>query len=284
MHSGRAGSDRQVCQVDHFKAGTGNPSTRSRWTERCRLAMRFGLPMLIVMLGMTLAHGMDHVVPDAQITAEIQDHLYHSNIFNHGRVQVRVEDGVATLSGMVDSIGVKTDAQNAAMKDEDVLHTVNNVQIETNGITSNQIVARARHKLLSCYAYTVYDYVEFEIHGNRLVILGEVTQPYKKVAIDYNVAHVTGVAAIVNKINVLPLSSYDDGIRMQIARAIYDDPYFSEYVDAGRLPIHIVVSDENIMLEGVVDSQEDRVRAAEDANIVTSVELLRNNLRVASNH
>ncbi|HKV78704.1 MAG TPA: BON domain-containing protein [Candidatus Sulfotelmatobacter sp.] len=239
--------------------------------------------MLIVMLSMTMAHGMDHVVPDAQITAEIQIIFVTRNIFKHGQVQVRVEHGVATLPGMVDSIGVKTDAQNAAMKDEDVLDTVNDVLIETNGITSIQIVARARRRLLRCYAYTVYDYVEFEAHENTLVILGEVTQPYKKVAIDYNVAHVKGVAAIENKINVLPLSSYDDGIRMQIARAIYDDPYFSEYVDAGQLPIHIVVSDENIMLEGVVDSQEDRVRAAEDANIVTSVELLTNNLRIAGN-
>jgi osmotically-inducible protein OsmY len=63
--------------------------------------------MLIVMLCMTLADAMDHVVPDAQITAEIQDHLYHANIFKHGQVQVRVEHGVAILSGMVDSIGVK---------------------------------------------------------------------------------------------------------------------------------------------------------------------------------
>jgi osmotically-inducible protein OsmY len=263
--------------------GTGKSSTTGRWTERCQLR-RFDLPIVIVMFCMTLAHAMDHVVPDTQIAAEIQDHLYHANIFKHGQVKVRVEHGVATLSGMVDSIGVKTDAQSAAMKDEDVLRAVNDIQIETDGITSNQIVDQARRKLLSCYAYTVYDYVEFEAHGNTLVILGEVTQPYKKVAIAYNVAHVKGVAAIENKINVLPLSSYDDGIRMQIARAIYDDPYFSEYVDAGRLPIHIVVSDENIMLEGVVDSQEDRVRAAEDANIVTTAELLTDNLRVASNH
>jgi BON domain len=170
------------------------------------------------------------------------------------------------------------------MKDEDVLHTANDIQIERNGIASNQIVARARRKLLSCYAYTVYDYVEFEAHGDTFVILREVTQPYKKVAIVYNVSHVKGVAAIEDKINVLPLSSYDDGIRMEIARAIYDDPCFSEYLDPGRLPIHIVVSDENITLEGVVNSQEDRVRAAEDANIVTTAELLTNNLRVASNH
>ncbi len=242
------------------------------------------LAALIVILCATPAHSVDHVVPDAEIAAEVQDHLYHASIFKHGQVQVRVEHGVATLSGTVDSIGVKTDAQKAAMKDEDVLRTVNDIQIETGGITSNQIVTQARRKLLSCYAYTVYDYVEFEAHGNTLVVLGEVTQPYKKVAIAYSVAHVKGVAAVENKINVLPLSSYDDGERMQIARAIYDDPYFSEYVDAGRLPIHIVVSEGNITLEGEVDSREDRVRAGEDANIVTMADLVTNNLRVASNH
>jgi osmotically-inducible protein OsmY len=239
--------------------------------------------MLVVIFCITLTHATDRVVPDTQISAEIQDHLYHANIFKHGQVQVRVEHGVATLSGMVDGLGVKEDAQNAVLKDEDVLRTVNDIHIKTDGITSNQIVAEARKTLLSCYAYTVYDYVDVEAYGSTLVILGEVTQPYKKVAIAYNVAHVKGVGDIEDRINVLPLSSYDDGIRMEIARAIYDDPHFSEYVDAGRLPIHIVVSDENITLEGVVDSQEDRARAAEDANIVTAVERLTNKLQVASN-
>jgi osmotically-inducible protein OsmY len=282
MHRGKAGNDRHVSYPDRSKRGPGTSRTGSRWTLYGQLSA-FGLPILIVILCVSATPADDHLVSDAQITAEIQDHLYHANIFKHGQVQVRVEHGVATLSGMVDSIGVKTDAQNTAMRDEDALRTVNDIQIKTNGITSNEIVAAARSKLRSCYAYSVYDYVEFEAHANTLVILGEVTQPYKKVAIAYNISHVKGVAAIENKINVLPLSSYDDGIRMQIARAIYDDPYFSEYVDAGRLPIHIVVSDENITLEGVVDSQEDRVRAAEDANIVTNGGLVTNNLRVAGN-
>jgi len=36
---------------------------------------------------------------------------------------------------------------------------------------------------------------ELEAHGDTLVLLGEVTQPYEKVAIEYNVAHARGVAA-----------------------------------------------------------------------------------------
>jgi osmotically-inducible protein OsmY len=259
----------------------GAPRTRDRCSSYPQ-SSGFSLLALLLMLCAAPAFAGDHVVPDEQIGAEIQDHLYHANIFKHGEVHISVEHGVVTLSGMVDSVGVKMDAQNAAMKDEDVTRTVNDIQIQVGGITPNQLVVQARHKLLSCYAYTVYDYVEFEAHGSTLVILGELTQPYKKVAIDYTLAHIKGVSAIEDKVSVLPLSSYDDGVRMQIARAIYDDPYFSEYVDGGRLPIHIVVREGNITLEGYVDSREDRARAAEDANIVTMAELVTNNLHVTS--
>src|ERR1700758_1871809 len=108
--SRNAGSDRQVCHMDCVKVVMGKSSTTSRWTQRC-LSPRSDLPMLVVIFCITLTHAMDRVVPDTQISAEIQDHLYHANIFKHGQVQVRVEHGVATLSGMVDSLGVKEDAQ-----------------------------------------------------------------------------------------------------------------------------------------------------------------------------
>lgn len=244
-----------------------------------RLPPGLGLAAMILMAWASPAHAVDHI-PDAQMVTEIQDHLYHANVLKHGQVQVSVANGIATLSGRVDSVGVKTDAQNAAAKDEDIERTVNNIQVDTDGVTANQIVEKARHRLFTCYAYTVYDYVEFQVHENTLMLLGEVTQPYKKVTIGYNMSHIKGVAAIENKIQVLPLSSYDDGLRMHVARIIYDDPYFSEYVDAGRLPIHVVANDGAITLEGVVDSQEDRARAEEDAGIVTTADLLTNNLRV----
>ena len=239
--------------------------------------------VLLAMTSMVWAFQIDAVdhIPAAQIIEEIRDHLYHANVFKHGKVQVIVADGVATLSGSVDSVGVKMDAQNAAMKDEDIVRTVNNIQIDTDGVTSNQIVEQARRRLLASYAYTVYDHVEFEAHGNTLIVLGQVTQPYKKAAIGYSLAHIRGVEAIDNKIRVMQLSLFDDNLRMQVARAIYDDPYFSEYVDAGRLPIHIIAFEGDVTLEGIVDSQLDRARAEADARMIPAVDTVTNNLRVA---
>jgi len=223
------------------------------------------------------------VPPQSLAIAEVQEHLRHANVFKHGDVQVTFANGVATLSGTVDSVGVKMDAQNAALRDEDVVRVVNDIHVTDAGLSSNQILAQARRRLLTCYAYTIYDYIELAVHEDKLTVGGEVTQPYKKDAIAYDLAHVRGIAALENNITVLPLSMYDEDLRTRVARAIYDDPSFADYVDAGRLPIHVLVNQGSITLAGSVDSQMDCERAEQDARLAVSMfdGAVINNLQVA---
>jgi len=195
---------------------------------------------------------------------------------------VAFANGIATLTGTVDSVGVKMDAQSAALRDEDTTRVVNNIRVSGAGVSSQQILEQAQRRLETCYAYTIFDFVDIAVHGNTLAMSGEVTQPYKKDAIAYTLAHVKGVDAIENNITVLPLSMYDDDLRARIARAVYDDPSFQGYVDAGRLPVHIVVNQGNVTLAGTVDSQLDRTRAVQNAQLGVSLfdGAITNNLRV----
>jgi osmotically-inducible protein OsmY len=118
-------------------------------------------------------------IPASQVVAEIQDHPYHANVFKDGQVQVNFSGGVATLTGTVDSIGVKMDAGRAARKQEDVVKVVNNIEVNPDGVEPRQIVQEARHKILSYWAYTVFDNIELGTRGHTLIVLGQVTQPYK---------------------------------------------------------------------------------------------------------
>ena len=70
-----------------------------------------------------------------------------------------------------------------------------------------------------------------------------------------------GVEAVVNQIEVLPSSRQDDSIRMNGYRAIYGKPPLEKYGTRAVPPIHIIVKNANVTLEGVVDSDED-VKAA----------------------
>jgi hyperosmotically inducible protein len=226
--------------------------------------------LAFVMLGCGYGAYAAISTPQSFVVQEIHYHLQHANVLKHGDVQVTFANGVATLSGTVDSLGVKMDAQNMASRDEDVIRVVNDIRVSSTGVSSEQILVQARRRLLTCYAYTIFDHVDIAVHENILVVRGEVTQPYKKDAIAYGLAHTRGIAALENDITVLPLSTYDEDLRTRVARAIYDDPSFEGYVDAGRLPIHIIVNQGNVTLAGAVDSEADRARAEQDARLVTS--------------
>lgn len=216
----------------------------------------------------------------AHVAAEIQDKLYHARIYEHGNVQAQFDNGVATLTGSVDSIGVKQDAERAARKVDDVLRVEDNIQVNTDDVTPQQIVERARHDILTYYAYGIFDWITLDAEGNTLAVKGAVSQPFKKEDIGNFLAHIKGVARLDNQLEVLPLSQFDDSLRIAIARAIYNDPFFLQYAMQPLPPIHIVVKNGNVRLEGVVATPLDRAKADSDARLAATYFGFTNNLQV----
>ena len=106
--------------------------------------------------------------------------------------------------------------------------------------------------------YTIWDNVNVRVHNGNVELLGEVSQPYKKSDLGRIVAQAPGVASVTNSLKVLPLSSFDDRLRMQVASAVYRDPSLSRYA-LGTLPsIHIIVDNGHVSLEGVVMTDMDK--------------------------
>ena len=82
----------------------------------------------------------------------------------------------------------------------------------------------------------------------------------------------------MNNIEVLPLSSQDDRIRQAVFRAIYSHPSLSRYAIRAIPPIHIIVKNGNVALEGVVANKGDKDIAGIQANQVPGVFSVANNL------
>jgi hyperosmotically inducible protein len=85
--------------------------------------------------------------------------------------------------------------------------------------------------------------------------------PYKRKDIEARVARVQGIRQVVNKIDVLPVSIFDDELRYRIARAIYRNPSFWQYAAMANPPIHILVERGRVTLTGVVNSNVERMLA-----------------------
>lgn len=215
----------------------------------------------------------------AQITAKIEDKLYHAQVFKHGNVQVNVDNGVATLTGTLDSVGYKMDAEREAGKVHGVT-VVDNITVHADDVTPRQIAEQARKDVLTYYAYTIFDNIDLQLQDGRLVVSGQVTQPFKKSDIGYSLAHIRGVAEFDNNLEVLPTSQFDDRLRLAIARAIYKDPFFIHYADQALPPIHVIVKNGNVTLEGVVANKLDRAKADADARLAATFFNFTDNLRL----
>ena len=89
--------------------------------------------------------------------------------------------------------------------------------------------------------------------------------------------------SVDDKVEVLPLSGFDDRIRLAELRAVYGNSALFRYNLTGPIaPIRILVKNGNVTLEGVVASETDKNIAGLAANGVPGVFSVTNKLQVKS--
>ena len=150
----------------------------------------------------------------------------------------------------------------------------------SNSKSGSALSDQVRHKLVMLPWLSVFDNLEYQVNGNEVTLTGQVTQPFLKAEAEDSVKRIAGVTQVVNQIEVLPLSPFDNSIRRAEYRAIYGDPSLSRY-GMGTLPsIHIIVDNGHVTLTGVVDTQMDDTLIRMRANQVPDVFSVVDNLVV----
>jgi len=144
-----------------------------------------------------------------------------------------------------------------------------------------KLANEVRHQLVMLPWYSVFDNLAFRVDGDRVTLMGQVTRPTLKSGAEGVVKNIEGVATVKNEIEVLPLSPMDDQLRRAVFRAVYGEAGLNRYAVQAIPPIHIIVKNGNVALEGVVDSEMDSNLANLRANQVPNVFSVKNNLVVA---
>src|SRR6266850_1700428 len=139
-------------------------------------------------------------------------------------------------------------APGLAQKDKDKKGSAANM----GGKGADRIAREVRHELVMLPYYGVFDNLAYQVNGSTVTLLGQVTKPTLKSDAGNVVKAIEGVERVDNQIQVLPLSSMDDGIRMAEFRAIYGQTGLDRYALQAVPPIHIIVANGKVTLEGVV--------------------------------
>lgn len=142
------------------------------------------------------------------------------------------------------------------------------------------LAEQVRHKLAMIPWYSVFDNLEYRVDGDTVTLMGQVRRPVIKNEAESSVKSIDGVKAVVNQIEVLPPSPFDDQVRRKEYRSIYSFGPLQPYALGVNPGIHIIVKGGNVTLEGVVRTQADKDAANIRARSVPGVFAVKNNLRV----
>jgi hyperosmotically inducible protein len=146
---------------------------------------------------------------------------------------------------------------------------------------TDRIVKEVRHQLVMLPYYNVFDDLSYSVNGYNVTLKGYVTDPTLKKDAERTVKSIEGVENVDNQIEVLPNSGMDDGLRLQLYRAIYGFSPLEKYAMPVLKPIRIIVKNGHVTLEGVVDNKADKDMAGIRANGVPNVFSVTNNLVVS---
>jgi osmotically-inducible protein OsmY len=217
---------------------------------------------------------------DQQIQQDVTKQLQSKDKWKG--ITASTDDAIVTLDGNAKLLIDKIDVGKKVDKIDHVQGVRNHVQVEGN-VPDEQL----RQQLADKLRYDRVGYgVAFNALGvgvqNGVVTLNGDVRDYPARDSAIAIAETTpGVKEVVDNINVLPTSPFDDTIRLGVARAIYGNSTLSKYAMDPAKPIRIVVDNGHVTLYGVVDNQMDKQIAEQQAKSVPNVFSVDDKLMIA---
>ena len=154
--------------------------------------------------------------------------------------------------------------------------------VRAREMEESRVERQIRKEIVTLPFYSIWDHIEYRLDGDKVTLMGSVYRPSMKKSVERVVKNIEGISTVKNEIEIQPTSSQDDQIRRAAYRAIYGHPALQNYQLRAVPPIHIIVENGNITLEGVVQNSMDKNVAGVQANSVSGAFKVTNNLRTES--
>jgi osmotically-inducible protein OsmY len=244
------------------------------------LAVTFtGTLALLVLLSMTAMASTGRY--DQQIQQTVSQKIHDAKQLQS--VSSSVEDGIVTLTGTVGLYQDKLDAAKKVKKLANVSGVRNDIEVAGTTVSDGQLQQKLSRQLAYDrvgYYDNTFNYLALDVKNGVVTLDGDTVNDVAKDSALAIVARTPGVKDVVSQVNVLPVSRFDDSIRVRTARAIYRDSVLGRYASDPVHPIRIVVDNGHVTLYGTVESAMDKTIAGMRANAVPGAFSVENKLVV----
>lgn len=196
----------------------------------------------------------DNKITDNAVKTVLERKLMKDNLLKEDNIKVKVENGMVMLTGTVPTLADKKKAEQDAEKVAESYRVENDLVLGQTNISDQEIATKVGDQIHNNLFYTVFDWIVIQVKDGVVDLSGQVSYGWAKIVFKHLAETVPGVKQVVNDIQALPTSLYDDRLRQSIAFAIYNDPMFESYAYDPDPPIHIIVNNGKVTLMGVVNT------------------------------
>lgn len=221
------------------------------------LAITVALFVLLSMTAMASNGGTDQQIQQA-VSQKIQGAKQLQGVTSS------VEDGMVTLTGSVNVYQDKLDAAKKAKKIANVAGVRNEITVAGENVPDAQLQQKLAKKLAYDrvgYFDNTFNYLALGVKDGVVTLTGDTMNDVAKDSAMAIITRAPGVKDVVNDVKVLPVSGFDDSIRVRTARAIYRDSVLGRYASDPVHPIRIVVDNGHVTLYGSVQNTMDKTLA-----------------------
>lgn len=152
--------------------------------------------------------------------------------------------------------------------------------LAANNPAPRTLADQVRHEILMVPYIGVFDNLSYKVDNGVVTLFGQVTQPVRKTDVERAVKSIPGVIAVNDRIEVLPLSRFDDQIRARTLRTMLRSAPLDKYFQGVQPGIRIIVRNGDVTLDGYVLNNGDRQIAYMAASQVPGVFSVTNNLQL----
>ena len=225
----------------------------------------------------SLAQSVENAASPSNLKIFIQYKLIQDKLLTNDNIQVKVTGDKIILTGTVPSLYDKQQAEEDAHSIDENYSIVNNLKLENTNIPDSILIKTIMNKIQSNLFYTVFDWLNVSSSNGVVTLKGWVHEPWLKTQYQTEIEKIPGVKMIDNNLK----NTFGPGeFGIRVARLIYNNPMFYGLQYEKNPPIHIIVNNGNVILEGNVKTETQRSVAENLVRYRTDAFSVENNLKV----
>jgi hyperosmotically inducible protein len=231
---------------------------------------------VVISASFSYAQDSEQQMSKSNLKIFVEYKLVKEHLLTNDNINVEVIGNRIILSGTVPTIYDKHQAEEEAHSVDENYIIVNNLNVQNLDVTDSALTSIILDKIQSNLFYGVFDWITVNTNNGIVTLDGWVHLPWLKSQFQTEVEKIPGVKNVNNEIQ----NTFGPGeLGFRAARLIYNDPMFYGYQYSQNPPIHIIVNNGKVILEGHVNSEIQSIWAANIINYRTDSFSVENNLQ-----